>query len=646
MAAPSTSATVALRSKGNAFYASAFTDGIDPLLRRSRLNIALSKYREALRRHVAESQPSADELSSLWKNVAMVSSALAACHADAYKAYKPPVMDAASSERVMVRAMRRAIEDNEWDYKQIEEHYKEAIKAFCLALLFGSCEARNTNTVNNRSPKAGAAAAASYRAAKSGAAGSSRGGGSRPARSAPAKPEEWQQKVLGSFTDMIFLIMAFAHAASSSSGGGGSSEMQPWRRDSSVPGPAAYAASAAGAGVRDNGERLLWVLMGAFGEMRARDSWKEHLGDKDPNSVNWTATSTRHVEAFAAFHVAFSQFLLDKGQSLLTINLARCSHSPSPTSAEGIRAGVNGITLGIGRKGPARLVVQRESARCFAECERPLRLLDDALMTLERNVAGRSCGNQSVTQATLTALRIQATDLQTTRFTGSCLCESVETLVRAMALCARAATATSAAAAGGRSANGGGLDSRAAADVALLWAAVDGFKEAVVLTRERHVDMEAYALSWLGHVYDVALQLVLSALQSHRTLALSPWYSASVRAIDRHQAKVRRQEEQRREQERGPLLAKLKLELETLSKMSESGWKQLLTHVYSKYPPKNGNGNYKCPSLNVDDAKVSLRTAILHYHPDKNGEHGDRWKILCEEVTKCLNSKYAVFTCA
>ncbi|CAI7783125.1 unnamed protein product [Closterium sp. NIES-53] len=76
-----------------------------------------------------------------------------------------------------------------------------------------------------------------------------------------------------------------------------------------------------------------------------------------------------------------------------------------------------------------------------------------------------------------------------------------------MALCARAATATSAAAEGGRSANGGGLDSRAAADVALLWAAVDGFKEAVVLTRERHVDMEAYALSWLGHVYDVALQM-------------------------------------------------------------------------------------------------------------------------------------------
>ncbi|CAI5483783.1 unnamed protein product [Closterium sp. Yama58-4] len=628
MAAPSTSATVALRSKGNAFYASAFTDGIDSLLKRSRLNIALSKYREALRRHVAESQPSADELSSLWKNVAMVSSAMAAWHADAYKAYKPPVIDAAASERVMVRAMRRAIEEKEWDYKQIEEHYKEAVKAFCLALLFGSCEIRNKSS---RPPSSGTTTCASHRAAK--------GSSNRPARSAPAKPEDWQQKVLGSFTDVVSQILAFSRVASSSTGG----------REGGI------CASTAGAGVRDNGERLLWVVMGAFGEMRARDSWKQHFGDKDPDKVDWTATSTRHVEVFAAFHVAFSQFLLDKGQSLLTINLARCSHSPPPTTAAGITAGVNGVSLGAGGKGPARLVVQRESARCFAECERPLRLLDDALGTLERNVAGRSCGNQSVTQATLSALRNEAKDLQTSRFACSCLCESVETLVRAMGLCARAT-----AKANGSRMDDSRLGDKPAADVALLWAAVDGFKEAVVLTRERHVDMEAYALSWLGHVYDVALQmddighryhqravqLVLSAVQSHPRLALSPWYSASVRAIDRHQAKVRRQEEQRREQEREPLLAKMKPELETLSKKSDNGWKELLTHVYSKYPPKNGNGNHKCPSLNVDDAKVSLRTAILHYHPDKNGEHGNRWKIVCEEVTKYLNAKYAVFTCA
>ncbi|CAI5488731.1 unnamed protein product [Closterium sp. Naga37s-1] len=522
MAAPSLSTTVALRSKGNAFYASAFTHGIDPLLKRSRLNIALSKYREALRRHVAESQPSADELSSLCKNVATVSSALAACHADAYKAYKPPVMDAASSERVMQHG------------GQGGGHLHICSRCLCAG--------------------------------------------------------QWRAVAVG-------------------------------------------------------GD-------GCVGEMRARDSWKQHFGDKDPNTVDWTATSTRHIEAFAAFHVAFSQFLLEKGQSLLTINLARCSHSPQPTTAAGITAGVNGISLGAGGKGPARLVVQRESARCFAECERPLRLLDDALLTLERNLAGRSCGNQSVTQATLSALRNQVKELQTARFTSSCLCESVETLVRTMALYAQAA----AKAEDGGSTDGGspgGSD----ADVALLWAAVDGFKEAVVLTRERHVDMEAYALSWLGHVYDVALrmddighryhqravQLVLSATQSHPKLALSTWYSASVRAIDRHQAKVRRQEEQQREKEREPLLAKMKPELETLSKMSESGWKQLLTHVYSKYPPKNGNGNLKCPSLNADDAKVSLRMAILHYHPDKNSEHGDRWKILCEEVTKCLNAKYLNF---
>ncbi|GJP46489.1 hypothetical protein CLOM_g5770 [Closterium sp. NIES-68] len=634
---PSASATVALRTKGNAFYASAFTEGIDPLLKRSRLNVALSKYREALRRHVAESQPSADELSSLWKNIALASSTLAASHTEAYKAYKPPVIDAAASERVMVRTLRRAVEEKEWDYKEIEERYKEAVKAFCLALLFGSCEMRNSNTRSRQGATAG-----NNRSAKGGVQGSFRGGGGRPARSAPAKPEEWQQKVLQSFNNMISEIAsfaAFARASSSGSGSGGGGEWQ-WRRDN----------------VRDSGERLLWAVMGEFSDMRARDSWKKHLGVKDPDRVDWIATSTRHVEAFAAFHVAFSEFLLDKGTSLLTMNLARCSHSPQRTPGTTINASSGGAE----KRAAPGLVAQRESARCFAECERPLRLLADALETLARNVEGNSCGNQSVTKPALKALQKQAKELHRARFACSCLCESVETLVRATALYARAGAGSG----GGTNNNTGGTNKNTGggvaggADVALLWAAVDGFKEAVVLTKERHMDMEAYALSWLGHVYDVALQmdgighryhqravqLVLSAVKTHPSLARSPWYSASVRAIDRHQAKIVRQEEQRREEEREPLLVKMKGELETLSKTADTGWKALLTHIYGKYPPKSGD--HKCPSLNVDDAKVSLRTAILHYHPDKNSAHGSRWKILCEEVTKYLNDKYAVFTCA
>jgi len=35
-----------------------------------------------------------------------------------------------------------------------------------------------------------------------------------------------------------------------------------------------------------------------------------------------------------------------------------------------------------------------------------------------------------------------------------------------------------------------------------------------------------------------------------------------------------------------------------------------------------------------------MRDALVHYHPDKNDEHGMEWKVRCEEIFKHLNSKY------
>lgn len=43
---------------------------------------------------------------------------------------------------------------------------------------------------------------------------------------------------------------------------------------------------------------------------------------------------------------------------------------------------------------------------------------------------------------------------------------------------------------------------------------------------------------------------------------------------------------------------------------------------------------------NADTLKRVLRDALVHYHPDKNGEHGPEWSVRCEEVFKHLNGKY------
>jgi len=68
-----------------------------------------------------------------------------------------------------------------------------------------------------------------------------------------------------------------------------------------------------------------------------------------------------------------------------------------------------------------------------------------------------------------------------------------------------------------------------------------------------------------------------------------------------------------------------------------------LQHLYKTYPPKN-------PEHKLDDKDLSKRkkvkkallSAILHYHPDKvdKEQHGRKWMVLCEEITKLLNGRY------
>lgn len=44
----------------------------------------------------------------------------------------------------------------------------------------------------------------------------------------------------------------------------------------------------------------------------------------------------------------------------------------------------------------------------------------------------------------------------------------------------------------------------------------------------------------------------------------------------------------------------------------------------------------------TENIKKALQKAILHYHPDKSEpeKNGMKWKILSEEITKYLTSRY------
>ena len=81
------------------------------------------------------------------------------------------------------------------------------------------------------------------------------------------------------------------------------------------------------------------------------------------------------------------------------------------------------------------------------------------------------------------------------------------------------------------------------------------------------------------------------------------------------------------------------------AKRSECG--PFLKFIYEKYPPKH-KSDAKLAEFDCDDdkeLKKVFQKASIHYHPDKIDveEHGKKYKVLCEEIGKCVNRMYERF---
>jgi len=108
-------------------------------------------------------------------------------------------------------------------------------------------------------------------------------------------------------------------------------------------------------------------------------------------------------------------------------------------------------------------------------------------------------------------------------------------------------------------------------------------------------------------------------------------------------------EEAIKQRQRAAYMKELKAELSDINQADVgSGPAGLLRHIYNTYPPKNPD--HKLDGKNLVKAaktKRALLTAIQHYHPDKQDEeqHGKKWAVLCEEITKLLTDHYGRYKC-
>ena len=94
------------------------------------------------------------------------------------------------------------------------------------------------------------------------------------------------------------------------------------------------------------------------------------------------------------------------------------------------------------------------------------------------------------------------------------------------------------------------------------------------------------------------------------------------------------------QKERGPILEELMSELELLQSSEDLGLTKFIDFLFDNFPVKHKKVAKKPEVVQGCEKKACIMLSAL-YHPDKvNVEtHGDKYKVLCEEISKKINKR-------
>lgn len=205
-------------------------------------------------------------------------------------------------------------------------------------------------------------------------------------------------------------------------------------------------------------------------------------------------------------------------------------------------------------------------------------------------------------------------------------------------------------------------------NIDMIWDIIDWFQQAIILAREKDIEVEAIASSNLGYIYDKILKIKDKAKNLFRNafklahalepknVTTEPWYKQAAEAIRRYQEEVKLEEEKKWESERQKYMKELKPELDKLNELNtkfphleddaakmQKNSKEFLENIYKQFKPKNPK--FKMAKIDKKGDKNTVRKAfqiaVTHYHPDRQKEEdGLKWKVLAEEVCKELTRRY------
>ena len=138
-----------------------------------------------------------------------------------------------------------------------------------------------------------------------------------------------------------------------------------------------------------------------------------------------------------------------------------------------------------------------------------------------------------------------------------------------------------------------------------------------------------------------------------RNLYQSDWYREAATMLKELQAADQAKEDNEWQNRRKAALGKLTKEVKQLAEFSKKNNRGFVEALFATFPPKHrADEEWRKilpEDLEEDDDgwKNVFRKLVIVYHPDRvdKNKRGEKYHVLCEEITSELSRKYSRYTC-
>ena len=202
----------------------------------------------------------------------------------------------------------------------------------------------------------------------------------------------------------------------------------------------------------------------------------------------------------------------------------------------------------------------------------------------------------------------------------------------------------------------------------LIFAVEDKFKYALGLARGEDIEIVCMANTKLAKLYlkvytdgihrtkarETLNDVMNFSEVINRNLYETDWYKEAATMLRELQEQEQAKEDSEWQNRRKAALAELTEELKQLAEFSKKNDRGLVKALFETFPPKHRadeSWRHLLPEEDKEDGEIGwknlFRRLVVIYHPDRvdKVKLGEKYHVLCEEITAELNRRYSQYKC-